>query len=553
MKGAVRLLASAAALAASVASAGPVAVLLMDGEAPPSTDIGAGELRVTVAVPSPGATDGRSKQRREKITAAVQAFVDGENAGLPPGADTLHYFFMSEDHAEFAKAFPLHSSATPEEDRLPFPGIRLSNLRNGDYMMPDWHITLGEFPEELTRLVKDFRRWVKQDTTVVPDADGVLKLHTVNMKAALEDYDRLLVNFYAPWCKFSQAMLPRVAQASRWVQEMASAGLFDVTVGLGQVNLDEETVLKSRHKISSYPTLKVVKPSADLDEHETSVVFAGGTETPSQILSHLVSTLEPFRELESAEDAGRLAALLGKVDEAFQADNSPERAVLVLATFVSPTTVDTMSRLAELISGKGVFVALTDELEAAEVLVQARCAALGVSPPAGGLAVNSVFVVSAHGALAAPPLALVDLGVSPQTAGTLVNWVSAACFPLVDRFDPSSAQGDRVRSGPITTVMVLVADEDDFMFGDFMAALEATAETHRGQAVFLFADDEEPRIAPLLRNAKVTALPAVVAMSMQGAFPMIAVSAREITPEGLSGIFANIDAHLEEAATKDEL
>jgi len=141
----------------------------------------------------------------------------------------------------------------------------------------------------------------------------------------------------------------------------------------------------------------------------------------------------------------------------------------------------------------------------------------------------------------------------------LRKWVLPATWPLLSRFDPSASQGERIRSGVVTSLLVLVGDEGDFMFEGFKEAMLATARAHVGAAHFLFADASEPRIAPLLRSARaevpgsdVNAPPVAVLVSMTNAFRPRKVEGSAISAEGLGALLAEAKDERDRAEEEPE-
>merc|ERR1712046_18603 len=103
-----------------------------------------------------------------------------------------------------------------------------------------------------------------------------------------DEYETVLTNFYAPWCQYSQAMLPLIAETHSELTKMHADGLIP-KVGVGNVNVDEEGELRDSHSITSYPTLKLVHD--DDDGNIQSDIFEGHTDSTGGIVSHVVSSV----------------------------------------------------------------------------------------------------------------------------------------------------------------------------------------------------------------------------------------------------------------------
>jgi hypothetical protein len=321
-------------------------------------------------------------------------------------------------------------------------------------------------------------------------------------------------------------------------------------------------------------------------------------------------------DAEEAADAASAsaadAAASTKRDESDPSPAEARRVVTALAVFPDEQDVDmsarvaATARVASLVAGGSVFVAACSASEAGLVLEQlpggtegdqevslAAMAEAGKTSSSGGG--GRLLVVSpGNGGILSYPLSAVlpssssassssssssseeeraatgkqaavvsggggsEDGDSEAAFEALRRWVLPATWPLVSRFDPSAAQGERIRSGVVTSLMVLVGDESDFMFEDFKESMLATARSHVGQAHFLYADaSTEPRIAPLLRAARAVvpgsepnAPPVVVLVSMVNAYRPRKLEGSAISAERMGAILE--DAAQEASAAAEE-
>ena len=137
--------------------------------------------------------------------------------------------------------------------------------------------------------------------------------------------------------------------------------------------------------------------------------------------------------------------------------------------------------------GSYCLMAVTHEPELASMVLS------GISgEPASSTNQDTLYVYSKANGVLSLPIS------SSGGNDALLRWIAAASYPTVERFDPGTRQGDRMRDGPIQAVMVLVGDENDLMWDDWLGALADTAAGRRGEANYLYADESEPRIKGIL-------------------------------------------------------
>ncbi|KAJ1884197.1 protein disulfide-isomerase precursor, partial [Kickxella alabastrina] len=79
---------------------------------------------------------------------------------------------------------------------------------------------------------------------------AVINLNSKNYKAWTATRGLALVEFYAPWCSYCQAMAPGY--------ESAAADLKDDGIALAKVDCTKESEICDIHNIEGYPTLKVI-------------------------------------------------------------------------------------------------------------------------------------------------------------------------------------------------------------------------------------------------------------------------------------------------------
>jgi|MDSY01.2.fsa_nt_gb thiol-disulfide isomerase/thioredoxin len=653
------------------------------------------DYRVLIGVPGddflPADDNGKARARREKTKKIVEAHIERmAEKSVIEGID-VQYAYITDDDPGFLHFFPKHTKLGKGDldEPLALPAVRMMNAATGDFMLPDWEILLMELPDELDRLVGDFERWMVQTDKVTYQTDGVMLLNSKNLGKAVADTPLIFTAFYAPWCHFSQAMLPKVGGASKMVAELVEKSLLAPNaVAVGIVNVDEEGSLRKAYNVSTYPTLLMLGGDGNERHADTSNLgigigsssssngrdedlaaakglkfdgsglpfakYSGDGESAADIAAHLATVAFGSPTLASEADVEALTGLSRAVDGFFRdaeegaegaaatGEDGGRKKTTVSVVLFHPsvkggykTAVDgsLVAAVRNFVGIKETFVTATNDAAlaektfldlgflktAAEAAATTKAAADAAAASGGATAATLLVATRANGVVAVPlpktQQQPQDGGKKGAAAGAAAAAAAAAApaakkkskrgwgwgskddddgagsaeaaakaakaakaveaaeaaateaaaeslsaatraailkgmWPAVSRFSSGTAQGERIRSGIMRRLAVLVADEGDaFMWDGFLETFTAAAQQLRGEAFFLYADDDEPRIAPLLRTAGVGhgGGPVVVVIGMGGGGEPQVLSAEQITVEAIEA------ALMGSGGKKDEL
>ncbi|KAM7250541.1 hypothetical protein ACFE04_022424 [Oxalis oulophora] len=127
------------------------------------------------------------------------------------------------------------------------------------------------------------------DDTGDDSVEGSLMLKENSFDSFARQYPILVVNFYAPWCYWSNRLKPSWEKAATIVRERYDPEL-DGRILLGKVDCTEETDLCRRHHVQGYPSIRIFRKGSDLKDdhgHHDHESYYGDRDTDS-----LVKTME---------------------------------------------------------------------------------------------------------------------------------------------------------------------------------------------------------------------------------------------------------------------
>ncbi|KAL7186476.1 hypothetical protein ACSBR2_028261 [Camellia fascicularis] len=167
-------------------------------------------------------------------------------------------------------------------------------------------------------------RMIKHDDNVDEEyAEGSFVLSEHNFDRVAHRHPILVVNFYAPWCHWSNRLKPSWEKAAGIIRERYDPDV-DGRILLGKVDCTEEVNLCRRHHIQGYPSIRIFRKGSDVRDdhgHHDHESYYGDRDTDSLVktMEDLVApiTMESQRlalknELGNvADDAKRPAPLAG--------------------------------------------------------------------------------------------------------------------------------------------------------------------------------------------------------------------------------------------------
>ena len=127
------------------------------------------------------------------------------------------------------------------------------------------------------------------------DEDGVLILTHENIYSEIEKNDQLMIEFYAPWCGFCQALKPIYAMAAKTMKEKgmkARLGKIDATV-------EEHKPIKEEFKVGGYPQVFLAQAGLRIFARTQLFLDAGNDEKGAEALVSYIKEREPFTQKEN--------------------------------------------------------------------------------------------------------------------------------------------------------------------------------------------------------------------------------------------------------------
>ncbi|KAJ9182722.1 hypothetical protein P3X46_006682 [Hevea brasiliensis] len=148
-------------------------------------------------------------------------------------------------------------------------------------------------------------------------SEGSVSLTGRNFDQYAHQYPILVVNFYAPWCYWSNRLKSSWESAANTMRERYDPEL-DGRIILGRVDCTEEVDLCRRHHIQGYPSIRIFRKGSDVKEdhgHHDHESYYGDRDTESLLktMEGLIAPLpiESHKSDNSTQNAKRPAPLTG--------------------------------------------------------------------------------------------------------------------------------------------------------------------------------------------------------------------------------------------------
>jgi thiol-disulfide isomerase/thioredoxin len=147
------------------------------------------------------------------------------------------------------------------------------------------------------------------DGTIGDAAEGAVELTAATHAAAEGKYPLLLVNFYAPWCPWSQRLQPVWEAAARTLHGKYPT-LVDGRILLAKVDCTKEVDLCREAQVQGFPSIRVFRGGSDLVTNPGMLGAAGGSsEHATYVGDRTVESLVAFAEHMLPLPSAQIAAL----------------------------------------------------------------------------------------------------------------------------------------------------------------------------------------------------------------------------------------------------
>lgn len=298
---------------------------------------------------------------------------------------------------------------------------------------------------------------------VETDSDGVLILTDANFDEAVAANDKMLVEFYAPWCGHCKSLAPEYAKAAKQ--------LIDEPVKLAKVDATEEKGIGERFGIKGFPSLKFFNSGKASD-------YSGGRTT-----TDLVSFMK--------KKSGPPAATLTTTEELTNTQESND--AFVVGYFADLESAAAKAFITAASQDEDNVYTITSSADIKSEL---------------GLSADTVVVLKAF-----------DEGrndlAAPADSSAVADFVGGNVIPLINTYSRDKAK--KIFGSPVKIHALFFTDADAAHHEDTVSQFKAVAGDHKGEVLFVNIPQSEKNILEYF-GLEETDLPAFVLadMSEQG-------------------------------------
>ncbi|KAL6999353.1 Protein disulfide-isomerase 5-4 [Sarracenia purpurea var. burkii] len=153
-------------------------------------------------------------------------------------------------------------------------------------------------------------RIIKHDDEVDEEhAEASISLAERNFESVANRHSILAINFYAPWCYWSNRLKPSWEKAAKIIRERYDPEM-DGRILLGKVDCTEEADLCRRHHIQGYPSIRIFRKGSDVRDnhgHHDHESYYGDRDTESLVktMENLVAPIPLESQQLALEDKNR--------------------------------------------------------------------------------------------------------------------------------------------------------------------------------------------------------------------------------------------------------
>jgi len=291
-------------------------------------------------------------------------------------------------------------------------------------------------------------------------AEDVVTLTTSNFQDFIQKHERVLVEFYAPWCGHCKALAPEYEKAATSLKTKNSKTM------LAKVDATEEKELASKYDVKGFPTLKYFNGDV---EHPSE--YTGGR-TESTIVSWLSKRESPA---------------LSTIDNIESYRDYLTRDNVILIGFFSKDSshVQMLKDIGENSREFALTLLVNNEKVAKDVNARWNSLRLVVNIDGKKTEVDYTGSLSAE---------------------DILNWINSERFPLVAEIGPENYKDYVDRGLPL--VWIAINPDDNESKDQIINSVQTSAKNNKGKLSFVTIDAK--KFAQHINNLGITDIPGLM-------------------------------------------